>query len=123
METNYKAIAVIGSIVVALFAGGLYLVIQENNNRRVAYDLVQKYLATDEPAQMVALEGQIRNLTEKRPIAMTSRASTDTFEELVANGKACEGYTEQALFNPRETQRNYQEIWLYCMDHPEVLKK
>ncbi len=121
-ETNYKAIAVIGSIVVALFAGGLYYVVKESNNRKVALGLIQEYLVAS-PEQQPILEAEIRSRIEDRPLAMTSRASIDSFEQLLANAKACDGYTEQALFNPRESEGNYEEIWLYCMDNPEVLLK
>lgn len=122
METDYKTIAVIGSIVVALFAGGLYYVMQESNNRRVALDLVQEYLRVS-PEQQSILEAEIRDRIENRPLAMTSRASFDSFEQLLANAKACDGYTKQVLFNPREEAGNYDEVWQDCMDNPEVLSK
>lgn len=122
METDYKTIAVIATIVIALFAGGLYYVVQESTNRRVALGLMQEYLVAS-PEQQTVLEAEIRSKIENRPLAMTSRASFDSFEQLLANAKACDGYTEQALFNPRASEGNYEEIWLYCMDNPEVLLK
>jgi hypothetical protein len=123
METNYKAIAIIGVVVVALFAGGLFYVISASQNRSVALGLVQQYVATTDAVQQASLEAQIRARIGKRPIAMTSRASFDSFEQLVANARACEGYAAQVSFSPREPAIDPDQAWRYCMDHPEVLIK
>lgn len=121
-ETNYKAIAVVAIIVVALFAGGLYYVISESNNRSVALNLVREYLKAN-PTEQVALEAQIRQRIEKPPIAMTSRASFDSFEQLIANAKACESYAAMTTFGPRGKETNIDEAWRYCMDNPQVLQQ
>ncbi len=121
-ETNYKAIAVVAIIIVALFAGGLYYVISESNNRAVALNLVREYLKAS-PSDQLVLEAQIRERIQKPPIAMTSRASFDSFEQLVANAQACESYATMTTFGPRGEQVNTDEAWRYCMDNPEVLKQ
>ncbi len=123
-EINYKAIVVVALIVVALFSGGLYYIISENNNREVAMSLVREYIRA-EPSQQLEIEAEIRRRIQKPPIAMTSRASFDSFEQLVANARACEIYAAQAVFSPRgsepDVKTNTDEAWRYCMDHPEVL--
>lgn len=121
-ETNYTSIAVIALIVVALFVGGLYYVISESNDRSVALLLVKEYLVAP-PDEKIVLEGKIRDRIEKRPLAMTSRASIDSFEQLVNNAIACEGYAAQATFNPRAEQKDAGEAWKYCMDNPSVLNE
>ena len=123
METDYKAIAIIGVIVVALFAGGLFYVISASNNRTVALDLVHQYVASSDSVEQASLEAQIRERIQKRPLAMTSNASFDSFELLVANARACEGYAAQVSFSPRESVIDPDQAWRYCMDHPEVLIK
>lgn len=119
-ETNYKAVAVVALIVVALFAGGLYYVISESNNRSVALNLVREYIKA-EPSQQLGLEAEIRRRIEKPPIAMTSRASFDSFEQLVANARACEDYAARAAFSPRGDATDTEDAWRECMDNPEVL--
>lgn len=120
METDYKTIAVVAGIVLVLFAGGLFYVISENRNRQVAIGLVHDYLAAS-PEQQPTFEALIRDRIENRPIAMTSRASFDSFEQLIATGKACQGYAAQVNFSPRDEQINPEEAWRYCMNNPEVL--
>ncbi|HMQ01981.1 MAG TPA: hypothetical protein PKD79_02855, partial [Candidatus Doudnabacteria bacterium] len=99
-------------------------VISEGNNRRVALELVKQYLVTNNPEEQLVLEAEIRSRIERRPIAMTSRASIDSFEQLVANARACEGYAEQAVFSQNDSREvDTNEIWRFCMDNPEVLNQ
>ncbi|HAG27197.1 TPA: hypothetical protein DCG61_00220 [Patescibacteria group bacterium] len=119
MDTDYKGIAIIALIIVALFGAGLFYVISEGNNRRVALELTRQYLNTNNPEEQMALETEIRERIEKPPIAMTSRASLDSFEVLIANARACEDYAERVQSDGSEVDTD--EVWRYCMDNPEVL--
>ncbi len=119
METDYKGIAIIAIIILVLFSAGLFYVISEGNNRRVALDLTRQYLNTNNPEEQMALETENRERIEKPPIAMTSRASLDSFEVLIANARACEEYSAQPQFSGPDIDKD--AVWRDCMDNPEVL--
>lgn len=121
MDTDYKSIIIISVIIVALFAGGLFYVISESNNRKVALELTREYITSTDSAQQASLEVEIRRRIEKPPIAMTSRASFDSFEQLIANARACEYYEAQILLSTPETAESNSDAWRYCMDNPAVL--
>lgn len=119
METDYKGIAIIAIIILVLFSAGLFYVISEGNNRRVALELTRQYLNTNNPEEQMALEIEIRERIQKPPIAMTSRASLDSFEVLIANARACEEYVAQPQFSAADIDKD--AVWRDCMDNPEVL--
>jgi hypothetical protein len=119
METDYKGIAIITIIILVLFGAGLFYVISEGNNRRVALELTRQYLNTNNPEELMALEMEIRQRIEKPPIVMISRASLDSFEVLIANARACEAYVAQSQL--KRPDIDTEALWRYCMDNPQVL--
>lgn len=122
MEENYKGIIIIAVIIVALFAGGLYYIFQENQNRKVTLNLVQEYIHTDDKEKQDSLEKEIELRIRKRSIALTSRASFDSFDTLINNANGCELIvSREQLYDPENQTRTHDEIWRDCMDHPEQL--
>lgn len=122
MDENYKGIVIIAVIIVALFAGGLYYVFSENQNRKVTLNLVQQYIHTDNADQQQSLEDQIKTRLAKRRLALTSQASFDSFDILVSNAQGCDKLAaREQTYDPENESRSYDEIWRDCMDHPEQL--
>ena len=124
MEENFKGLIIIAAVILALFAGGLYYIFSENQNRAVTLDLVHQYITSNDPAQQDQLGAEIKTHLQKRPIALTSQASFGSFDELISNGYACDSLAaKQQAYDPNNQTLSRDEIWRDCMDHPEQLNK
>ncbi len=123
MEFNTKSIIIVCVIIVGLFVGGLSYIYSENSSRRVVLDDVQKYINTEDAEARAVLAAEIKSRLQKRSWALTSKASFDSFDGLVANAQQCDSYASEKTFNPRETETDYNAVWRDCMVHPEVLQQ
>lgn len=122
MDQDYRFIVIFALIVLGLFAGGLYYIFQENQNRRITMEYVQEYLYTNDEGRQNFLEQEIRRRIAKRPIALTSKASFGSFDNLISNGYACDRQAKVELkTDPLNLSRSYDEIWRDCMDNTELL--
>ena len=123
MEQNFKGIVIVALIIVALFAGGLYYIFQENQNRKVTLNLVQEYMESKSQVEKESLEMEIRQRIKKRPIALTSRASFESYEVLMDNAYRCNIIADrEQVYDPENQTRSYDQIWRDCMDNPEQLQ-
>lgn len=123
MEENYKALIIISLVIVVLFIGGFTYIYQQSKNRSVALDLVRQYLNTKDINSKQLLAGQIKSKIEKPPLALTSRASFDSFEVLIDTAQKCDQYAKSKTFNPRnEDSTDFEQLWRSCMDNPSVVK-
>ena len=123
MELDTKTIVIIAVIVVGLFAGGLGYIYSESNNQRVALDLMQQYLQTEDVEAKAVLAIEIKDRLARKSLALTSKASFDSFDTMLANAQACDKYASQKTFNPREIETDYEKVWRECMKNPEVLQQ
>lgn len=122
MNLDTKTVVIICIVVVGLFAGGLTYIYKENSNRRVALDLMQQYISSRDSETKSRLEMEIKDRLNRRSIALTSKASFDSFEDMLIIAKGCDHYANQRTFNPRETENDYDRVWRECMNNPEVLQ-
>lgn len=120
---NVRILIITGLVAVAAFVLVLYYLISESNNKKELFRLTQVYLQTENLAEQIRLESEIKIRLSHRKLALTSRASFGSFEELIVQARACEGYAAQAGFSPRGSQEDLEKIWLYCMDNPEIISK
>ena len=123
MELDTKTIVIIAVIIVGLFAGGLSYIYFESNNRRVALDLMQQYISTDDVAAREVLASDIKKRLEKKNLALTSKASFESFDSMLKNAVECDRFTNQTTFNPRETNSHYNEVWRKCMNDPSIMQQ
>jgi hypothetical protein len=121
MELDTKTVVVIALIIVGLFAGGLGYIFSESNNQRVTLDLMQQYINTEDPEAKAVLAADIKGRLARKRLALTSKASYDSFEAMLKNAQDCDVYASRKTFNPRETETEYENVWRECMNHPEVL--
>ncbi len=122
MDENYKGILILCLVVVVLFAGGLYYIFTENQNHKITLNLTQQYIESDSKVERDSLELEIRQRIQKRPLALTSKASFESFDILILNAQGCDKVVRQEqAYDPENQTRSYEEIWRDCMDHPEQL--
>ena len=122
MNLDTKTVVIICIVVVGLFAGGLTYIFRENSNRRVVLDLMQQYISSRDEEAKKALESQIKDRLNRRSLALTSKASFDSFEDMLNIAQRCDHYASQRTFNPRQTENDYDNVWRECMNNPEVLQ-
>lgn len=116
MESNPKALIIMVLIIIGLFAGGLYYLIQESKNQALTLEYTQELINTTNPARKTALEMEIKRRLQKRPLALTSKASFDSFELLITKAQNCDRTVKTGLSkNSSDISGSYYTLWTDCM--------
>ncbi len=114
MDMTIKSTVILVGIIIMLFAGGLFLIIQDSNRRQVAYDTMQQYLTSTDAREQAQLEAKIKEIIDKPPLVQTSKASLDSWDQFL--GAALECNSKAAGLHQLDPTRNVDVEWKKCLD-------